>query len=57
VTHPHPSPRHVMSVYRRYLIGQKRVWMAGGKRHRCLRALIHYRGYIAAYLDAKRSLL
>ena len=57
-THPHPNPAHVMRVYRRYLVGQKRVWMAQGKRgHRCLRGLIHYGGFVEQYLAAKRLVL
>lgn len=57
-THPHPDPSHVMRSYRKYLIGQKRIWMAQGKSgHRCLRGLIHYRELIAEYLEAKRACL
>lgn len=53
--HPHPQPAHVMRSYRKFLVGQKRVWMASGKAgNRCLRGLIHYRGYVDQYLAAKR---
>ena len=57
MTHPHPDPLHVMRVYRSYLVGQKRVWMASGMGRRCLRGLIHYRDYLGAYLEAKRRVL
>jgi hypothetical protein len=54
-THPHPDEIHVMRSYRKFLIGQKRVWMAQGRAgHRCLRGLIHYRDLIDEYLAAKR---
>lgn len=53
-THPHPDPAHVMRCYRRFLMGQKRVWMAGGKGNKCLRGLIHYRGLVDEYVAAKR---
>jgi hypothetical protein len=43
-----------MRTYRHYLIGQKRIWMGGGKGNRCLRGLIHYRDLIEEYLAAKR---
>jgi hypothetical protein len=44
-----------MRSYRKYLIGQKRVWMAQNWRaKRCLRGLSHYRAYIDEYLAAKR---
>ncbi len=55
--HPHPDPTHVMKTYRAYLIGQKRVWMSKGKGSKCLRGLIHYKGFIATYLACKRFLL
>lgn len=43
-----------MRSYRRYLIGQKRVWMGGGKGHRCLRGLVKYRALVDEYLAAKQ---
>jgi hypothetical protein len=46
-----------MRCYRAYLIGQKRVWMAGGAGHRCLRGLIRYRPLVEEYLAAKRYAL
>lgn len=53
-THPHPKPSHVMRSYRKYFVGQKRVWMSQGKGRRCLRGLIHYRALLEEYLAAKR---
>lgn len=54
-THPHPKPDHVMRIYRKYFVGQKRIWMSQGKAgHRCLRGLIHYRDLLQEYLAAKR---
>lgn len=55
-SHPHPKPAHVMHCYRRYLLGQKRVWMGGGRGNRCLRGLLHYRDLVDEYLAAKRVL-
>lgn len=49
-THPHPQPRHVMSVYRGHILGSKRKWGTA-------RGLIHYRAYIAEYLAGKRVAL
>jgi hypothetical protein len=55
MNHPHPDPSHIVRHYRKYLIGQKRVWMARGMGRRCLRGLIHYRQLIDTYLEAKRE--
>ena len=55
----HPGdPRHVMRVYRSFLVDQKRKWMASGTRgHRCLRALLHYRDLIQEQRGAQRVML
>ncbi len=56
--HPHPDPLHVIRSYRKYLIGQKRVWMSQNPRaKRCLRGLIHYRAYLDEYLAGKRLVM
>lgn len=60
VDHPHPNPGHVMRIYRKYLIGQKRVWMAQSGRseaNRCLRGLIRYHQFVQTYLQCKRLYL
>lgn len=46
-----------MRCYRRYLLGQKRVWMASGRGNRCLRGLLHYRDLVDEYLAAKREVI
>jgi hypothetical protein len=57
-THPNPDPAHVMRSYRKYLIGQKRIWMSQNRTaKRCLRGLIRYRAYIDEYLAAKRLMI
>lgn len=48
-SHPHPSPRHVMTIYRRFLLGWKR-------KHGTARGLIHYKPLLQEYLAAKREL-
>jgi hypothetical protein len=50
VTHPHPDKRHVMTVYRRHILGSKRKWGTA-------RGLIHYRALLAEYLACKRAVL
>lgn len=49
-THPHPSPRHVMVAYRRFILGTKRVKGSARQQH-------HYRAYINEYLAAKRLII
>lgn len=46
-THPHPSPRHVMSTYRKDILKAKRKWGTA-------RGLIHYRRLLDEYRGAKR---
>lgn len=48
--HPHPSRRHVMIAYRRYILGCKKKY--GTARSQC-----HYRNYVAEYLNAKRDVI
>ena len=50
MNHPHPDKRHVMTVYRGHLLGSKRKYGTA-------RGLIHYNGYLQAYLTAKRQVL
>jgi hypothetical protein len=52
-THPQPDPATLMRYYRRFLMSLKRTWMGRGHGHRCLRAHMHYRGYVDQYLAAK----
>ena len=56
IEYDHPGkPERVMRLYRKYLIGQKRIWMSQRKTaKRCLRGLTHYKAYIQTYLAAKR---
>jgi len=42
--------RHIMSVYRRHLLGSKKKWGTA-------RGLIHYRSFVDSYLLAKRAVL
>jgi addiction module HigA family antidote len=55
----HPGDAyHVLRVYRSFLIGQKRKWMASGTRgRRCLRALVHYRDLVQEQRAAQRVVL
>lgn len=46
--HPHPDPGHVMSMYRKHILGSKRKWGTA-------RGLIHYGALVQAYLAAKRA--
>lgn len=48
--HPHPDKRHVMKAYRRYILDRKKRWGTA-------RGLIHYRGIVETYLEAKRFLM
>jgi hypothetical protein len=48
--HPHPDKRHVMTVYRRHILGSKRKW-------RTARGLIHYRAIVQEYLACKRFVI
>jgi hypothetical protein len=48
--HPHPSRRYVMEVYRQFILGTK-------KRYGTARSQVHYRDFIAEYLEAKRDVL
>lgn len=41
---------HIMRVYRSFIIGTKRKWGSA-------RGLVHYKGYVSAYLEAKRVVL
>jgi len=52
-THPQPDPARLMRYYRCFLVSLKKKWMGHGMGHRCLRAHMHYRGYIDQYLAAK----
>ena len=45
--HPHPDQRHIMVTYRRHILAAHRKFGSA-------RGLIHYRGYVDAYLEAKR---
>jgi hypothetical protein len=42
--------RHIMTVYRRHLLGCKKKWGSA-------RGLIHYRALVDSYLKAKRAVL
>ena len=42
--------RHIMTVYRRHLLGCKKKWGSA-------RGLIHYRALLDSYLKAKRAVL
>ena len=48
--HPHPSRRHVMVAYRRYILGCKARWGTA-------RGLVHYRAIVGEYLAAKRDVV
>lgn len=48
--HPHPDKRHIVTTYRRYILGFK-------KQNGSARSLVHYRDLIATYLEAKRELI
>jgi hypothetical protein len=48
--HPHPDKRHVMTIYRRHILGRKRKWGTA-------RGLVHYRSYVRTYLECKREVL
>lgn len=48
--HPHPNPKHVMLVYRGYLLGEKRK-ITGN------RGIILRRDYLETYLWAKKEYL
>ncbi len=50
------NARHIMTVYRRHLLDAKRKGTQRGAR-RSVRGLIHYRGFIASYLEAKRAVI
>lgn len=49
-THPHPSARHVMTQYRRYLLSFK-------KSHGTTRGLILRRVLIGEYLNCKHDVI
>ncbi len=55
----HPGdPYHIARVYRRFLVDQKRKWIASGtKGHRCLRALLHHRDLVREQRAAQRLVL
>jgi hypothetical protein len=50
MNHPHPDKRHVMTIYRHYILELKR-------KNGSARSLVHYRQFIAIYLQAKREVL
>jgi hypothetical protein len=54
-THPQRDPLRLARYYRGFLIGNKRIWMAHGRGHRCLRAHMKYLGYIDQYLAGKAA--
>ena len=47
--HPHPDARHVMTQYRRFILGMKKAVGTA-------RGLGHYRELIGIYLEAKREM-
>lgn len=57
------DPKYVMVAYRQYILGKKKLWnlqrCSNGKpiAKRICRALVHYRGYVDGYLEAKREYL
>lgn len=50
------NARHIMTVYRRYVLDAKRKGTQRGAR-RAARGLLHYRGFIASYLESKRAVI
>ena len=48
--HPHPSRKHIMVTYRRHVMSSKRKYGTA-------RCLVHYRGFVNEYLEAKRDVL
>jgi len=50
MSHPHPDRRHIMVVYRRYILSRK-------QRFGTARGLMHYRAIVDEYLEAKRDVL
>lgn len=44
------NAHHIMSVYRRHILGSKKKWGTA-------RGLIHYRALLGSYLKAKRAVL
>lgn len=57
------NARHIMDSYRHFIVGTKRRWNAqivsAGRMpvKQAARGLVHYRGYVDAYLEAKRAVL
>ncbi|MBV6418045.1 MAG: hypothetical protein CMLOHMNK_02825 [Steroidobacteraceae bacterium] len=57
------NARHIMVSYRRFILGTKHRWNAqivsAGRlpAKQAARGLVHYRGYVEAYLEAKRAVL
>lgn len=57
------NARHIMVSYRHFIVGTKRRWnsqvVSAGRLpvKRAARGLVHYRGYVDAYLEAKRAVL
>lgn len=61
---PHLRPaHHIMTTYRRFIMEGKashnlnRISQGRPRSRRCMRAQIHYRAYIDAYLKAKRAVI
>lgn len=55
--------KHIMTTYRRFIVEGKAKAALQSRSHgrdpskRAMRALIHYRAYVDAYLKAKRAVL
>jgi len=45
--HPHPDKAHVRRCIRKHILACKRKWGSA-------RSLLHYRGLIATYIEARR---
>lgn len=50
MSHPHESRRHIMTAYRRFILGCK-------KKYGTARSQVHYMDYVREYLEAKRDVL
>ena len=64
MAHPHPSRRHIMVCYRRFILGQKKKFSSEEKPEpgeriprRGARGIAHFKDYILEYLKAKRDVI